>query len=543
MKFTAKQLFTAILLLALFLRLPGFFASLAYDEIWTLLNFAPLSPGEVLFSLELPNNHPLNTLAVKFIHGVFTALPPEFIRLFSLLAGLGSIVLAGLIAQRFGKDKACCWSMFFMAVAAPLIVYSSQARGYSMQIFFLLLYCYGAICSAEAKPQTVKTIAVAILLTSIGALGTVMTVASGAIFLLAVTLLLWGSNDWKKPQYSCIAAVTTAGILSLTYILLNLPELLAARSWGSSTDTFGSYFYWLGDTFFRLLLLGALPLAGYWLWKMPKRRRIAHGIFALTIALSALFTNAGPHRVYLPLTVYWAILGGLGAEKFFGLFNGSKRNLAALLIILLTLLDSMLLAMPFWKISDYYPLHIQSKQLPESALLIYPAADTYPLLFNSSGDAAARYAQSLSQHPAQRLLLIADSPDKIIGSDRAHNQRSLPFLKGRKLSIANYPVMEYQLERLRSALPLNEYIIALIPPQANKSAVEQLEKELLKNIGQEKSLLLNLWLNHALLPDGREFHGGLYLLTPDALNQTTATQLLQSTAGRIVYYRVIPPQQ
>ena len=47
-KFTAKQLASGILLIALLVRLQDFFITLSYDEIWTLKNFVQL-PVSKLF--------------------------------------------------------------------------------------------------------------------------------------------------------------------------------------------------------------------------------------------------------------------------------------------------------------------------------------------------------------------------------------------------------------------------------------------------------------------------------------------------------------
>ena len=66
-RFSVKHIAIGIVLLALLMRLPEMFISLAYDEIWTLLNFANLDFVRLLFDLELPNNHPLNSILIKLL--------------------------------------------------------------------------------------------------------------------------------------------------------------------------------------------------------------------------------------------------------------------------------------------------------------------------------------------------------------------------------------------------------------------------------------------------------------------------------------------
>ena len=152
-KITAKQLFTGILLIAFLLRVSEFFTSLAYDEIWTLNNFIQLPVAKLLFDLSLPNNQPLNSILIKLM----CALPlnVEFIRLPNLLAGIIAIVLAGYLAWRMAGKRCALWSMFFMAVNAPLTVYSAQARGYSLQVMFLLVFACGLVKLLEDQ-QTQK---------------------------------------------------------------------------------------------------------------------------------------------------------------------------------------------------------------------------------------------------------------------------------------------------------------------------------------------------------------------------------------------------
>ena len=56
-----------ILLAALLIRLFGMlFSPLEYDEIWSLENFSALGATRIFTDLALPNNHPLNSLFVKF---------------------------------------------------------------------------------------------------------------------------------------------------------------------------------------------------------------------------------------------------------------------------------------------------------------------------------------------------------------------------------------------------------------------------------------------------------------------------------------------
>lgn len=67
-------------------------AALEYDEIWTLENYASASLKVIFTELALPNNHPLNSLAVKLT--AFSGGAPQWIRLVPFLAGVLAVPLA-----------------------------------------------------------------------------------------------------------------------------------------------------------------------------------------------------------------------------------------------------------------------------------------------------------------------------------------------------------------------------------------------------------------------------------------------------------------
>ena len=129
----------AILLAALGLRFSMFFAPLEYDEIWTLERFSTLSVWQILTDLATPNNHPLNTLFVKLWSHCFDI--PQLIRLHSLVFGMISVALTGVLAHGLFRSRvAALFSMLFIAADAAAVCYSDLARGYSAQLCFLLLF-------------------------------------------------------------------------------------------------------------------------------------------------------------------------------------------------------------------------------------------------------------------------------------------------------------------------------------------------------------------------------------------------------------------
>jgi hypothetical protein len=120
---------------ALCLRLPGLFSDFWLDEIWTLEIASKLqSPFELFTEVRHSNNHHLNTF-VYYVLGDRDHW--SLYRIHSLLAGVGSVILAWSIALRVGRLEALLASLL-TASSYLLIHFSSEGRGYSLVILFSL---------------------------------------------------------------------------------------------------------------------------------------------------------------------------------------------------------------------------------------------------------------------------------------------------------------------------------------------------------------------------------------------------------------------
>lgn len=120
------------------LRLAGVFDDFWLDEIWSLrIAQGMRSVSDLLMSpaARWDNNHPLITL-VMYLTGERSAW--WIWRIPSLLGGTGSLVLAAVLLQRWDRAAALLGTATF-ALSYPLILYSSEARGYALAVFFALL--------------------------------------------------------------------------------------------------------------------------------------------------------------------------------------------------------------------------------------------------------------------------------------------------------------------------------------------------------------------------------------------------------------------
>jgi len=121
-----KAAAAAILLLGIALRLRGVFTDFWLDEIWGL-RIALDAPSwlALITRIHADTNHPLVSM---YMRAIGPAQHWEWYRAFSLLCGIGTMLL---IRDRMYRMLA--------ALSFPLIVYSSEARGYAPAAFFLLL--------------------------------------------------------------------------------------------------------------------------------------------------------------------------------------------------------------------------------------------------------------------------------------------------------------------------------------------------------------------------------------------------------------------
>lgn len=126
----------AILAAATVLRARGGWNDLWLDEIWSIEVAREVhAPLDVFTRLHHEINHYLNTLWLWTAgsHGNWLGY-----RVPSLVAGIGTVVLAGMIARRRGR-AAVAFTMAVVSCSYVLVLYSSEVRGYAALVFFSFL--------------------------------------------------------------------------------------------------------------------------------------------------------------------------------------------------------------------------------------------------------------------------------------------------------------------------------------------------------------------------------------------------------------------
>lgn len=141
--------FAAIAVVAAVIRIYGALNDLWLDEIWSLELLAGVSsPLDVFTRIHHDNNHYLNTLSMLFFGPQGNWLG---YRVPSLIAGVGAVIMAGLIGRRKSAAAAIA-AMLLTGFSYVLVVFSSEARGYAAVVFFSFLSFF--VLEAHLKNPT-----------------------------------------------------------------------------------------------------------------------------------------------------------------------------------------------------------------------------------------------------------------------------------------------------------------------------------------------------------------------------------------------------
>ena len=529
-----KLFIVLIVAVAAMLRFRNIFSALEYDEIWTLENFSNLPVFKLLTELALPNNQPLNSLFVKL-----TALlnaPVWTIRLHSLIAALLTLPLTGFIAYILsGKSKiagAAC--MFFMALSAPDIAYATLARGYALQVFFLALYGAGLASTGSLRPTGKISRYLPECAVALGGVCAILTLPTSIIYLSSITLAAFLIHPGKP----CRALITVLGggvVFTLAWCLFNYQQLDAARVWGSKISSFADFYGFLAVTAAHLLP-PVLLLVSCIAFKSIPRKTLPLLLIILLPLLSAVITNAGPPRTYIPFGAVFAITAGCGMSE---LLQKVKKNYAIALCILVGFLC-------FWEFSwrqkswytpDSKEVFKQASQEPLTTLVVHRATAGYPLAWNNRPEVYNDFVKRLLEHSTE--LLMFDGPGRINGTSANGAESVLVTTEtGKETICSGVHGRRYQLLELTAPpSPGTLVFIAIRPvPRATYSAT-------LRQLGESgiQWLKLNSWL---CCPINRPEETYFYTLLAGKVQKNDAEywQTLINNNGMLSVYRIADPK-
>lgn len=456
--------------------LPGLLmiANPAYDELWSLIFFSPLPVRQILTDLALPNNHPLNTFFLKLLSSFSDN--PLILRLPSLICGAFVPVFCGELAYRWSRKNrlgAMIAAAVLAAFSVPLAVYCGQARGYAMQLFFLLI-CILGMSMVKENPRK------AALLSGIGGVGTFFCVPTGALFLLpaGIGFLIYSGKEERRNCRMWIAAGVIA-LLGGIFYGVNFSALQQARSWGSEINTIGDFFLFIGTTFASLILVPALP-AAIPAFREPKRWW-ALALLMLPLVFSA-FSNGGPARTYLYLPAALAVAGGIGIGEVSAKWQGKELWISGIAAFALAV-PGVFLQQPQWQIVDY-TMHFEThaKILPKEMLPVYRASAGFPMITAHPAMLKA-YHNKLALKQFNKIAFFECAPGEFNGLDENQSEAVVQTAcRGEEMEFNGLACVVYDLKKCDSVEAGKTYFLIYDPKLCKVDGINKHGKVLALNV-------------------------------------------------------------
>lgn len=323
------------------------------DEAYTFLNFA--NKGIVsLFDYPVPNNHVFNTLLIKLSTLIWGASPAT-IRLSALIAGIAVIPLAYQVSRSFNPRKnSGILAGLGSALFPYLILYSTNARGYSLVTFLTLLMSLVAL--RYLASSSIRKIVVLSILAALGiwAVPSMIFAVSG-IFVWLIACQMIAGRQFRKIvtnfaiPFGVLSAVFTFILYTPVILVSNGLEPIIAnkfvesQSWPEFIGLFGpkiiSTFSELSRDVPAVVIIISLVLGVFGLCRSLKNREWRLYLLLPALILGALLVILIQHTVpYARLWIYilplFLVLLDYG---FVGLVEHLGSRMQSYLIAALTL--------------------------------------------------------------------------------------------------------------------------------------------------------------------------------------------------------------
>ncbi|MFI5362026.1 MAG: hypothetical protein ACHQ49_08670 [Elusimicrobiota bacterium] len=354
------------------------------DEIWSLLHFAPRPLSEILGDYSTVGNHMLFSLLLHFSWEAF-GLSKLAMRLPALAAGLAAVALTERLAREAADDdRVSLLAMAFAAFAWPMVHYSVNGRGYSLQTAFALCLALSALARGlDGRPRARFAFA------WLSAAATLFTIPTGVVAVLPAALwaAVVGVRE-RRPRWLAAAAACAAatGLACLAFYSAVLPELFGMlRPAGAA----GPVPAWptLGEAA-RIASDGFLPAIVFWplvifgLASLAAERPGRAALYAgLSLAAYPLATSLGLRRLfplmyarnYSPLYpfAYVAAAAGIWALVDRARAGGARRAASLAAVLALAASSAVQAAVLF---ADRARLYFPERPMAAAGERLIPAA-------------------------------------------------------------------------------------------------------------------------------------------------------------------------
>ena len=216
---------TVIIALGIGLRAMYLAQPMRYDEAVTYMYFVRLPWPDALSTYTYPNNHLFHTFLAKLVVSAF-GNEPWALRIPALLAGIAIIPAAYAMARQLYGARAALVATALVSTSGVLIMFSTNARGYTLMTLAFLLLVLVAVRLLRAPSKDLWTQLVVIAALGLWTLPSMLYPFGAVMLWLALSFLVEGKRAELRRLMS--AGVVTVGLTALLYWPVASKEGLAA---------------------------------------------------------------------------------------------------------------------------------------------------------------------------------------------------------------------------------------------------------------------------------------------------------------------------
>lgn len=502
--------------------------SLEYDEIWTFTHYVPGECLKIFTDLATPNNHPLHSMLAKISVGIF-GNELWALRLPALLAGCGLIPLLWYTVHKLKPSpEAGVIAIVWGAFHGYSLYYSQAARGYSLQMFFVLATFLG-MWLLYKNPQSKKTT----LLLVCSAICCCLTITSGLIYVCALagafTLCFLLQKEENKvlllrKKYILFPVAGLSFILfAALWYGLNFKTIQQGQQFGTTLNSFLVFCKFVHQTFKDIFLypLLAITIAGTCIKNQYRRFAVFALLFTGLILLSAFATKAGPPRVYLGLYPILTVTAALTLSALIDEY--CKKPQIRIILYLLCILPPALTYQKEWNRvipPDWGTISSQlRKEIPSDILIAYTPPDTFPVRFNDQ-NAVKDYQLRIQQDNISGILSVNSS--ELTGYNKSTERTECIGAKlltpvQKQISGSTVPVYFFPLEPVTENSKTYRQPLLLVIWNVPKNEFKTIFNASV-NKKDANWILLNLWfveykdvINHVYGLDDAQYEAEHYL--------------------------------
>jgi hypothetical protein len=185
------------------------------DDVLLMLNIAPRGYRALLQPLDIEQSAPpLFLWAQRFIVHLLGVSDVTF-TLISFVIGLAVLPLAWLVARRLVDRETSMLAVAMLAVAPPLIYYSTSAKPYETDVFVALLLCWLGVRVLDSPDRRSRWVA------AIGVGALTLALSMPALFVLGGIWLAWAlSRPIRTSVRGRIMLASSGALWAATFLTM-----------------------------------------------------------------------------------------------------------------------------------------------------------------------------------------------------------------------------------------------------------------------------------------------------------------------------------